>query len=157
MPKGSVGESEPHYEVIGEAESPYAELDMVKDRESDVSLTTNTAYQQIPNKGEKDKRGQNTSNRPLALTTIMSLNFMCRCWRRELLDLGAFRGLDYSFNESEFHLFFDAFPCLYIFLSLIAVLHHCAYVKQTETRGSVDFSLLVYTLHYVIMNSLLWS
>ena len=58
VPRTTAAESEPQYEAILEAESPYAEVD--NDINRDVSLMTNTAYEQIPNKREKENRGQHT-------------------------------------------------------------------------------------------------
>jgi hypothetical protein len=50
--------SEPQYEVLGETENPYASVEMETNPNRDLSLTANTAYQQIPSKQTKSKEGE---------------------------------------------------------------------------------------------------
>ena len=76
--EASVEVSEPQYEAIGEIETPYADVDTSKD--SDLSLTTNTAYQQIPSKQAKTKKGQYIPIALLPALCYCSWNYeFCRC------------------------------------------------------------------------------
>ena len=69
--EASVEVSNSHYEDVGEIETPYADVDT--DKDSDLSLIANTAYQQIPNEQGKAKKGQYV---PIALWALCYMFFL---------------------------------------------------------------------------------